>query len=427
MKSVRKALLLTAWSAPIMLLLSGCHDPMVESEGEAEAAGQAVSVEAAKAELTTLRPKLELVGTVVAIPERTATVSPQLGGWVEKPAVVEGQSVKAGELLVKLDARSAQTDVQRAGAIVAEKEAVLLRLEHGYLPQEIESARQDRDRAKATGGGLRAELIALRDLLQRGEVSPVVHQTKSKALQAAEAALASADAHLKLLEEGTRPEVIDEARAQLDVAKADLLQAKLAFDWCSITSPIDGIVVRLLAHQGQYFDRAAPLATVVDLSQVFVQLRIPSREFARVQPGAGVDVQLDALPGRTFQGAIERVSGEADPTTGNVIAFALIENGDRVLRAGLSCQARISLPEEPDALVVPVAAIADRSGTPVVTVIRDGKAYETEVELGTETHKFVQILKGLSPGDLVATTGGYGLPEGCPVEIVQSLSEARTP
>ncbi len=75
---------------------------------------------------------------------------------------------------------------------------------------------------------------------------------------------------------------------------------------------------------------------------------------------------------------------------------------------------------------IPMAAVADNSGTPVVTAIRDGKAYETEVELGAETGDFVQVLHGLAPGDTVAIAGGYGLPESCPVHIVVDVEATNT-
>lgn len=404
----------------IMLLLAGCSGGPVESDASAELETKPVPVQVAKAELTTLQPQLKLVGTIIAIPERTAMVSPQLGGWVEKLAVVEGQVVKAGDVLAKLDDRAARTDLERAKAVVAEKESAVKRLQRGYLPQEIETARQDRDKAKAAVDGLRGEVAAMDDLLKRNEISPVAYETKAKALAAAEAALASADAHFKLFEEGTAPELIDEARALLDVAKADMEHAKLTLEWCSITSPIDGLVVQLLAHRGQFFDRAVPLASVIDMSQLFVQLRIPSSKFAEVPIGTAVDVQVSSLPTHEFRGNVTRISGQADPLTGNLIVFALIENHDDLLRPGLSCQATVSLPELPDVLAIPVDAVSDNSGTPVVTVVRDGKAYETEVETGSETHDLVQILDGLSDGDLVATSGGYGLPDGCLVTAVEN-------
>jgi multidrug efflux pump subunit AcrA (membrane-fusion protein) len=376
-----------------------------------------VSVEVATAEVTTLRPILDLVGQIVAIPEKTAVISPQLGGWVRKLDVVEGQSVKAGDLLVELDTRSAEVAVTRAEATVAEKSAAVKRLKSGYLPEEIAGARQDAGNAAAMVDGLTNELKALKNLLDRSEISPVIYQTKAEAVKSAEAALASAQEKVKLLEAGTRPEMIAESQGLLDVAKADLEQAKLTLNWCSITSPIDGVVVQLLARQGQFFDRAVVLATVMNLDEVFVQIRIPSAQFAKISIGTEIKIELASLPGKTFAGQVTRISGQADLATGNVIVFALVENPDHLLRPGLSCQVHVSLPEVPSALTIPIAAVADNSGTPVVTVIRDSKAYETEVTLGVETSDQVQILSGLKAGDQVTTAGGYGLPEACPVVV----------
>lgn len=407
----------------ILLTVAGCTPKVSETATPAESAKPtAVAVQAAEVALTTLHPTLDLVGSIVAIPEKTAVISPQLGGWVNKLNVVAGQSVVQGDALVDLDTRSAEIALQRAKAVVAEKKAAVDRLKRGYLPEEIAAARQDAANAQATVDGLRNELTALKELLDRNEISSVIYDTKSKALESAEAAMAAAVERAKLLEAGTRPEMIAEAQALLDAAQADVEQAQLALQWCSITSPIDGIVVQLLARQGQFFDKAVPLVKIIDLSAVFVQLRIPSHDFARVTRGSQVEVRLDSLPAQVFPGTIERISGEADPLTGNLVVFALVKNTDQLLRPGLSCHALISLPPIKDALVVPISAVADLSGTPVVTVIRDSKAFETKVVLGTETKEIVQVLHGLTKGDLVATAGGTGLPQGCPVKVVADLS-----
>jgi multidrug efflux pump subunit AcrA (membrane-fusion protein) len=385
-----------------------------------------VAVQAVAAELQTLRPSLDLVGTIVAIPERTASVSSQLGGWVQKLEVVEGQSVQAGAPLVTLDSRTAQTDLERAQAIAAEKQAVLARLKRGYLPQELEAAQQDRDKAKAAMEAAKGEVAVLEDLRARNEISAVQFETKQKLFTQAEAAFASASAHAKLIEQGTAIELIDEAQAFLDAAKVDVEHATLALKWCHIASPIAGIVVLLPARQGQFIDRAVPLATIMDLSEVFVHLRVPSADFAKVRIGTTVDIELSAAPGKKILGVISRIGGQADPLTGNLDMFATVKNGaDLLLRPGLSCHAQVWLPEIPKAVVIPVAAVADNSGTAVATVIREGQAHEVEIELGTETHDLVQVLKGISPGDMVATAGGYGLPDGCPVKIVADLAAAR--
>ncbi len=409
-------------------LIAGCSTDATSDDATSEPTVlEPVVVQAATVQRVTLRPTLDLVGSIVPIPERTAVISPQVGGWVKNLHVVEGQSIHAGDLLVELDASLARTAVKRANAVVAEKTAQVSRLKRGYLPQEIEGARQDADQAAATVDGLRNELAALKDLLDRREISAVLYETKSKAMKSAEAAQASAGERVKLLEAGTRPEMIDEAQAQLDAAKADLELAQLNLKWCSITSPIDGIVVQLMARRGQFFDSAVSLATVMDLAEVFVQLRIPSRDFSKVGQGTPVTIQLTSLPDRTFNGRVTRISGQADALTGNVVVFAAVKNKEGLLRPGLGCQASISLPEVPDVLAIPIAAIADHSGTPVVTVIRNGKAHEVVVETGIETHQLIEIVNGLSSGDTVATAGGYGLPDGCPVQIAVESTVASAP
>ena len=75
----------------------------------------------------------------------------------------------------------------------------------------------------------------------------------------------------------------------------------------------------------------------------------------------------------------------------------------------------VLLPSVPDALAVPAKCVAFRDDQPVVTVIRDGRAYEIEVKLGIETAGHVQVVEGLEPGDVVTVEGGYGLPDGWPV------------
>lgn len=403
----------------------GCGTEKPAEEEEETGPTKPVPVEAAIVKQTNLRPALELVGTIVAIPERTALVSSRLGGWVEQVAVVEGQHVDANQLLVQLDDHAAKAALMGAKAAVDEKQAVLARLKKGYLPQELEGARQDRDKARATMDGLKGQVDAQKKLLRSGDVSPVTYDMTVKAFKAAQAAFKSADERVKLLEAGTRPEMKAEAKALLDAAQAAWKQADLTVKWCRITTPIKGTVAKLAARKGQYFNQATTLATVIDLSAVFVQLRIPSRNYAQVGVGTKIDVVVIALPGRLFHGRITRIAAEADPLTGAVDVFATVKNPDGSLRPGLGCQARVWLPEIPDALAVPRAAIADNGGTTVVTVVRDGKAVETPVQLGAETQDLVQITKGLSAGDVVATAGGYGLPENCPVKVVKDLAAAQ--
>jgi len=409
--------------ACLFLLAGGCGQE-ADEEAEETIHYDPVPVRVVAAKSATLQPTLDLIGTIVVMPERTAILSPLEGGTIAKVLVIEGQRVRAGDVLVQLDPRLARADLAKATATLGEKSAVLARLKRGPRPQEIDAVRQDAQKFKAAAEALRVKVKALSPLREKQEVSQVQVDAAQASLQAAEAEHAAASARVALMEAGTSPEEIAEAEAVCEVAKAELASAQLACDCCQIASPITGMVMHLSARQGMTVDRTTPLATLADDAAVFAQFRVPHVYLDKVRPAAAVTVRLTALPDAVFHGTVTRLSGQADPNSGAVDAFATLPNDKGLLKPGLGCRLSVALPEIPGATVIPVAAVADRSGTPVVTVIKDNKAREVEVKLGTQAGDQVQVLEGLAPGDLVAIENGYGLPDDCPVRILDDAPAA---
>ena len=407
-----------------LFLLPGCKQEAAE-EGERTVKYDPVPVKVAAVQKIVLHPTAELIGIVAAIPERTAVVASQAAGMVAKLEVAEGASVRAGQVLATLDDRAAQNDLARAVASVQEKTAVLARLKRGYLPQEIDAARQDARKFAAVLETINAKFLALTKLKSTHEVSDVQYESIRSALRAGEAELAAANAKLALLEAGTRSEEIAEAQAKLAAAGVDQSAAELALKLGQLPSPIDGVAVAVPIRLGQSLERGASVATIIDLSKLFVQFRIPTAYLEQVHAGSSVQVTPACTPGKILKGSIARLSGQADPATGSLDAFAIIDNEGGTLRPGICCRITVALPEIADALTIPPAALADRSGDAVVTLIKDGKAREVQVELGVHTADHVQILSGLSAGDLVAIENGYGLPDDCPVKIIEPGEKAK--
>ena len=185
-----------AWTVPT----TGCR----KTASDENTPSPLVPVQVRRAEVATLHPTLELTGTVVAIPERSASVSSRAGGWVENVLITEGDTVEANQELIRLDPRIAQINVEKARSALMESEAVLARLRHGPLPEEIEVARSETDKAKAQVKALRGQFDAAKSLHDKEEISDVQYDKLASDLQAAEAALSAAEANQKLLEAGTR-------------------------------------------------------------------------------------------------------------------------------------------------------------------------------------------------------------------------------
>ena len=386
-------------------------------EASSDPASQPIVVRTAQAQIMTLRPSIDLVGTLESPPEQTAILSAQASGLVMHVPVVEGQVVHAGDPIVSLDDRNAQAQLLRAQAAVAEAQAFLALLKRGPLPDEILAARQDARKAASTAEGLQARVDALAPLLDKKEIAEVQWAQAQADAQTAQAEKGAAEARLRVIEAGTRPEQIADAQAKLQVAQADLALQTLAVDLCVIRSPIDGVVTKLPVRQGMFAEPPAALATIIDLSFVWARFRVPAAYISSVREGQLVDVVVPSLPGQKVPGAVCRIAKDADPQTGDVAVFASLENATEQLRPGLGCRVCLWLPEVPNVIAIPEPAIADRDGTSVATIIRDGEAYETQLTLGVQTREFVQVVHGLEPGDVVATEGGYGLPDGCPVTI----------
>lgn len=395
-------------------VFSGCGASTDESEQQ-----RAASIKAVTVQLTTLHPTLDLVGTIVALPERTALLSSQIAGQIGQVCVVEGQSVGKGDPIVVLDARQVQAELAKAAATVEEARANVALLQKGPLPEEIEAARQDARNAAAGAEARRTKLKALEALRSKGEIADVQFDMARSAVTEAEATGQAAKERLKTLQMGTRPEVLAQAKARLRAAESDLALQELNVELSTIRTPIDGVVTQLAARLGASVDKSTPLATVADLTEVFARVRVPGNYMMQVREGANAMIKSDAAGTAEFTGIVARIAQEADSGSGNVSAYVRIQNMERLLRPGLGCRAQLVLPEVPDAIAVPVSAVADRNGVAVVTLIRDGRAYGTEIEIGVRTSDLVQIATGVAPGDVVATDGGYGLPDGCPVAISQ--------
>nr|BAL53273.1 efflux transporter, RND family, MFP subunit [uncultured Planctomycetota bacterium] len=400
----------------LLLVSHGCYHSAGE---EANETAVPVPVRVAKVARQTFVPTLDLVGQVIAIPEQVVDICAKTTGWVDTVAVTEGSQVRMGDVLVKLDPRLAEIELARTKAVQQKAEAYLARLERGYLPQEVTMAEQQLIKAQEELRLAEKKRDALRPLLERHEIPPLQMEEAEAACRQAEAAVAEARAKLELYRAGTPSEELAEAQADVLVAQAQSALAALERDLCTVSSPCNGVVTALRIHRGMVVDKTTLLLTLIDLSKVFVQVRVPAEHAEKISLGAAAKIRDLMGESRTRVGEVARISPTSDPSTGDLLVYVAVDNTEEpVLRPGMSCRVSLDLKKRDNVLVIPTAALADHSGTTVVTVIRDGKAFEIPVTVGARAKDIVEIVSGVSEGELVAEQGGYSLPDGYPVKIV---------
>ena len=257
-------------------------------------------------------------------------------------------------------------------------------------------------------------LVQLDDSLQRAQ------------LQQAEAQASIARTNLQrnqdlLAQNFISKSAVDQSGSNLEVAEAQVALAKAQLARMQIVAPFDGVVGLRMVNVGDYVKDGADLVNIEDLSSVWVDFRLPERFIARLKPGQGVQVTLDALPGRKYTGRIEALDSQLDANGRSVLVRAKLANAGGELRAGMYARSRVVFDVRENALVVPEEALVPLGDKQYIfkVVDEDGKklARRVEARIGQRVPGKVEVLEGMKVGDVVIIAGQSRLGAGASVPV----------
>jgi membrane fusion protein (multidrug efflux system) len=299
------------------------------------------SVEVGKVESMTLEDDAQAVGSLRS--RQGVMLRPEVSGRIATLGFSDGQRVRRGQLLVQLDdtLQQAQLKQSQAQASIA-----------------------------------RTNLQRNRDLVAQNFVSQ---------------------------------SAVDQSAAALEVAEAQVALSQAQLARMRILAPFDGVAGIRSVNLGDYVKDGADLVNIEDLSQVLVDFRLPERFIARVKTGQTVDVSLDALPGQRFTGRIDALDSLIDADGRSLLVRARLDNPGGVLKSGLFARTRIVFAKRENALVVPEEALVPQGGRQYIYKVVDGPngsvAHRIEARIGLRLPGKVEVLDGLTGGDLVVTAG----------------------
>lgn len=204
------------------------------------------------------------------------------------------------------------------------------------------------------------------------------------------------------------------AEAKQDLAKAQLAlrEAEIDFEHVKIISPIDGIVLERLVNPGEATHREQIVLKLGSLNTVFVAPKISEDKMHVLQLGMSADCTFPAYPGEVFKGKIVKIDPNIDPLTRTFTAYVEVKNDDLRLKPGLSGFVRIRRILK-DVLAVPSIAVMNPSGEqPTLFIVNnEGRANEHKVRTGAVVNAMTEITSGLQPGEKVVTVGQLYLKE----------------
>ena len=219
---------------------------------------------------------------------------------------------------------------------------------------------------------------------------------------------------------------VDQLRYNLENARAQLRMAKLELSYGTVTAPISGVVAARNIKQGNLVQINTPIFTIVDTSRLEATLNAPEREIETLKAGQAVQLTVDALPGKVFDGRIDRVSPVVDSGSGTFRVICAFDGGG-LLQPGMFGRIRINYDQRANALVIPRTALLEDGGTPAVFTVKAGKAVRAELQLGYVDGEWVEVRGGLRAGDPVVVAGKSALREGSAVQVIGDKAAAPAP
>ncbi|HZH42555.1 MAG TPA: efflux RND transporter periplasmic adaptor subunit [Lysobacter sp.] len=210
---------------------------------------------------------------------------------------------------------------------------------------------------------------------------------------------------------------LEQLRYDLENARATNRLANLELSYTTVVAPISGVVASRSIKTGNFVQINTPIMRIVDNSRLEAVLNVPERELATLKAGLPVTLQVDALPGQTFTGEINRIAPVVDAGSGTFRVVASFDGGG-VLKPGMFGRIRIDYDQRADALVVPRTALLDDESDPAVFVVRDKKAVRVPVKLGYLDGEWAEVRAGVKPGEAVVTAGKAALRDGTVVQVI---------
>lgn len=278
----------------------------------------------------------------------------KLPGRIMELAVDEGQQVKAGQVIARLDNAELTSVVTQNKASLQEALTRLAELRAGSRAQEIERARssvnaQAADLDKAKKDHERADILYKNGAISTSQFEAAQNVYITKAAQ-----LKSAQETLSLIKEGPRKEDIQAAEHRVQQARAMMNTSEERLKDTVLVAPLSGVILRKNVELGEILSAGTPVFTIGDLENPWVKVYVKEDRLGQVKLGQKADIKVDSFKDKTYEGMITFISSEAEFTPKNVqteeervkLVFGVkirVKNENGELKPGMPADVRITL------------------------------------------------------------------------------------
>lgn len=326
--------------------------------------------------------------------------------FVERVYAVEGQQVKKGQKLFALDDTQVQADLAQARADLATQEEALNVAKAGGRASQLAKAEADLQKAEASRDQLRHDNETLTKLVDEKAATPEELQQNRLQLVQAEADVQSLQKAKQALEQQAK---LDEGRVALlvDHARVTVGDLEQRLESAHGVAPFDGTLYSLPIRPGDFVKPGDLLGEMADLRQVRVRAFVDEPELGQIEVNQAVDILWDAHPDRIWTGRTEilpkQVVTRGTRNVGELLCS--VTNDKQDLLPNTTVDVRIHISERPGALVIPRGAVFTEGDRRYVYQVEDDRLHRRAIKVGIANPTKIEVLSGLSEGDVVALPG----------------------
>jgi HlyD family secretion protein len=355
----------------------------------------------------------------VESPRRVEIASAVTGIVVEIP-VNEGESVHAGQLLVRLDEAESRAAVEEARHAVGQAEAHVAQLRRTSEPVAVEALRQ----AETNLDNAERQLERQRELFARGFIGQAALDDAQRARDVAESQWRAA----QVQRDSSAPGGTDYrmAVAALDQARAALGVAQARLDQMTLEAPVDGVLIARNVERGNVAQPGKSLLTLSPAGATQVVADVDEKNLNLLRLGQRALASADAYPGERFDAVLAYINPGIDVARGSVQVKLDVAHPPAYLLQDMTVSIDIEVARHAGVLTVPAEAVRDAAtAKPWVLVARGGRAHRRDVVLGARGTSLVEVTSGLAAGDLVIDSALATLADGNAVRAAKAPRPAN--
>ena len=239
------------------------------------------------------------------------------GRIVDLP-IEEGQSVKTGQLLARLDTDDYRQQLAVDDAVLRVRDRQLQLALAGSREQDIQAGYQAVLDARADLEQKQKDFERYDALYKKDEIPAQTRDQAQTNVLRARATLARLEQMYSELQEGTRKEEIAVNHANSHQARENVQMSRIKLSYTTLTAPFTGVILVRQAEVGEVVAASTPVVTLADLDHIWVRIYLPETDLGRLRWGQDVSVRTDTYPGRTYRGRVSFISSEAEFTPKSV-------------------------------------------------------------------------------------------------------------